>query len=358
MTGGGTGGHAYPAISIAEALRAEYPDCQLLYLGSKDGPEARLAADAGIPFHGLTSRRLRKAISLEGIKTGFSLIRGLCEAFAELHKFQPDLVIGTGGYAAAAVVAAQSLRLGKTLIHEQNVVPGRTNLWLSRFASRVCVSFEDTLRYFPPEKTVLTGLPIRSNLMDLPDKTSARMDLGLDPELFTVLVLGGSQGAKRLNEIVARAIPGLCKFPVQVMHQVGRRNLPEAENARKSMNCERYHMRAYYDDMRPVYASADLVVSRSGASTIAELTMAGLPAIFIPYPHAYADHQKYNGQYVERNGGGVVVDESEFDADLFISMAEKLLSAPDLVDKMASESRKLGRPNAARDIVRIVAEMI
>jgi UDP-N-acetylglucosamine--N-acetylmuramyl-(pentapeptide) pyrophosphoryl-undecaprenol N-acetylglucosamine transferase len=358
LTGGGTGGHAYPAVSIAAELRSSYPNCELLYLGSRGGFEARLAAEADIPYFGLTSRKLRKAVSVGAVLAVGSLGKGLMEALEALNRFKPDLVIGTGGYAAAAVVLAQGLRRGRSLIHEQNAVPGRTNLWLSRFATRICVTFPDSAAYFPARKTVVTGLPIRAGLLDLPDKAEARSSLGLSPELFTVLVLGGSQGAVRLNQAVGDAIPELRQMPVQVLHQSGERNFEEADRLRESAGWDRYRVRAFFDDMRYAYASADLVVCRSGASTLAEIAAAGLPSILVPYPHAHADHQLHNAEYVVRGGGALLVRDSDLDANGLVDHIGRLISSPDELRKMSDASRRLGRPHAARDIVAVAAEII
>lgn len=357
LTGGGTGGHAYPAICIAEALKAESPDCELLFIGSRNGFEARLADRAGIPFVGITSRQLKKLLSPGTILTAASLGKGFMEAVSALRRFGPDLVIGTGGYASAAVVMAQTLRRGNTLIHEQNVIPGRTNLALSRFASRVCVTFEDSAKYFPARKTIVTGLPIRSELLSLPDKKEARKALGLDEERFTLLVIGGSQGARRLNEVIAEAVRDLQKMDVQVVHQAGERNYEEADARRKEIGWKHYHVHPYFEDMRQVYTSTDLVLSRCGASTISEITAVGLPAILVPYPYAYADHQRFNAEFVSRNGGGILVGDSEIDAELLINIIKRLADSPEELRRMSEASRKLGKPQAARDIARLALEV-
>jgi UDP-N-acetylglucosamine--N-acetylmuramyl-(pentapeptide) pyrophosphoryl-undecaprenol N-acetylglucosamine transferase len=358
LTGGGTGGHAYPAISIAEALRVELPECKLLYLGSKDGPEERLAEGAGVEFHGITGRRLGKPLSPDGALTILALGKGFCEALVALREFKPDLVIGTGGYASAAVVMAQVCRRGKTLIHEQNAIPGRTNLWLSRFVSKTCVTFEESIRYFPAGKAIVTGLPIRVELLHLPAKASARKKLGLEPHVFTLLALGGSQGARRLNEILLEAAPLLNKLPVQVIHQTGRRNYEEVEGRRESGGWSRYHVSAYFDDMRPIYAAADLALSRAGASTVAEITAVGLPAILVPYPYAYADHQRANAEFVVSGGGAVVVNESELTGEALVKALKWFVDSPGELANMAAASKRLGKPNAAGDIVAIAAGMI
>lgn len=358
LTGGGTGGHAYPAISIAEALRSEFPECELLYVGGRDSIEARLAEAAGIAFSGLTSRRLTRPLSGAGALTFASLAKGAAQAWLILKKFGPDVVVGTGGYASAAVVLAQVLRRGRTLIHEQNVIPGRTNLWLGRFASKVCVAFEDSLGRFPSGKATLTGLPVRADLLNAPGRAESRAALGLKADVFTVLVLGGSQGARRLNQVVGESIPELRQLPVQVLHQSGERNYEEAETTRESAGWDDYHVRPYLHDMGPAYSVADLVVCRCGASTIAEITALGLPAILVPYPYAYADHQWHNGMFVARNGGGVVIGEVDLDARALVHAIEELVESPAQLKQMAEESKKLGRPDAAREIVRIVGSMI
>lgn len=358
LTGGGTGGHAYPAISLAEVLRIEYPGCELLYIGDKNGPERKLASDAGITFHGLTSRKIRKLISPGTVLTMAALCKGFVESLTALNSFRPDIVIGTGGYASAAVVMAQVLRKGKTLIHEQNVVPGRTNLRVGRYATKICVTFEDSAKYFPAEKTVTTGLPIRGDLLNLPDKKTARETLRLDTEAFTVLVVGGSQGAMAINRVVADSIPLLAKQSVQVLHQVGSRNYVDAEKRCKTLGYENYHVRAYLEDMKAPYGAADLIICRSGASTIAEITAIGLPAILIPYPSAYADHQRLNGEYVARNGGGILINESDITPELLAKTVIELKDSEEALKQMSNASRRLGKPDAAHDIAVIAANLI
>lgn len=357
LTGGGTGGHVYPAISIAEALHGE-SEYELLYIGSRDGLEARLVAETEIPFRGLTSRKLRKLISPDTILTAGALAKGFMEALSVLRRFKPDLVISTGGYASAAVVMAQASRRGKILIHEENVVIGRTNLWLSRFASKVCVAFEDSVKYFPSGKAIVTGLPVRSELLNLPGKEQARAKMGLKPDKFTILVLGGSLGARRLNEVVADSIPGLRQLPVQVIHQAGEKNFEEAEHRRESTGWNDYHLYAYLNDMLNAYASADIVICRSGASTVAEITAIGIPAIMVPYPYHKDKQQVYNAEYVVRNGGGMVIDDAEINADWLVATIERFVSSPEELKKMAEASRKLGRPQAAQDIANIAVGMI
>lgn len=358
LTGGGTGGHAYPAISIGQVIRASVPDCELLYIGSRNGMEEGMAAKAGIPFVGLTSRKMGRMLSPGTALTAASMAKGFVEALAALRRFMPDLVIGTGGYVAASVVMAQAMRKGKTLIHEQNMVPGRTNAILSRFASRICVSFEDAAKSFPAGKTVVTGLPVRPEILSVPDRASARAKLGLDPDLFTVLIFGGSQGARTLNNAVVSALPRLKALPIQLYHQAGKRNFDEVAESTRSVGWDGYHPHPYIDDMAAAYGAADLIVCRSGASTVCEITNVGLPAVFVPYPHAITNEQRLNAGYVARNGGAVVVEDADFTGDLLADHVERFLNSPDEILRMGEASKRLGMPDAAQRLVSVALELI
>lgn len=257
----------------------------------------------------------------------------------------------------AAVALAQAARRGSLLIHEQNLIPGRTNLWLSKFATRICLTFDDSMRYFPAHKCVVTGLPIRSNLVRLPRKDVSRNSLGLSVDLFTILVLGGSQGAQALNHVVAGSVTELSKLPIQIYHQVGERNFDEIDARREHAAWSHYYVRAYINDMALAYSAADLVVGRSGASTVAEITCAGLPAIFVPYPYAYADHQRYNAEFVATRGGALVVPETEFTSEKLVTLVQELLASPEKLVRMGEASRSLGKPDAATDIAALAVEI-
>lgn len=357
LTGGGTGGHAYPAISIGDALRSEYPDCELLFVGTRDSIEERLAITAGIRFTGITGRKLKKTLSVGTALAMASLARGIIEASSILRVFKPDIVIGTGGYASAAVVLAHAFRGGKAIIHEADAIPGRTNRWLSRFASKVCVASEDSLKFLPAGKTVVTGLAIRSELVELPPKRESRKALNLDAKAFTILVFGGSQGARKLNEVVAESIPELKELPLQILHQTGEKNYDEALERAQSIGWDRYQVRGYLDDMRSAYAAADLVVCRSGFGSISEITAVGLPSILVPYPYSHADHQTRNAEFVARQGGAIVISDVDFSAEFLVKTIRGFIESPEKLQKMAAASKGLGKPDAARDIARMAVEL-
>jgi UDP-N-acetylglucosamine--N-acetylmuramyl-(pentapeptide) pyrophosphoryl-undecaprenol N-acetylglucosamine transferase len=345
LTGGGTGGHIYPAISVGQAAREADPDVDLLFIGSSHGPEGKLASDAGIPFKAVPSAPFTKSVSVVSAAAMMKLIAGFFRARRILKNFGPDVVIGTGGYTTAAVLlAARSLGC-KIVIHEQNAVPGRTNLWLTRISDKVCVSVGSSAKFFPAKKVVITGMPVRKSFTMLIAKADARRELGLNEELFTILVVGGSQGAKRLNELVIGMWAKLDDGNTQVFHQVGERNLTDMQaNAGP-----RYKVEAYVD-MPLAVAAADMVICRSGASTIAEITAAGLPSILVPYPYAYADHQKLNAQDLVSQNAAIMLEESAATAEMLGEIVSDLRANPEKLAEMASASKNYAKIDAAKKV--------
>lgn len=250
---------------------------------------------------------------------------------------------------------AQRTRRGPIAIHEQNVVPGRTNLWLARIADRVCVSFEETLAYFPTPKAVLTGMPVRREFLSLPNCASARRELGLRDDLFTVLVIGGSQGARSLNELVLGAWPLLDDCATQVLHQAGERNVKELQ-ARAMPGRERYALVGYVNTPAAM-AAADLIVSRSGAGTVSEIAAAGLPAILVPYPHHADKHQKRNAELLVWRGAAVLMQESEADPGKLADTVARLRSDREKLSSMAAASKSLAMPDAAKNVAHVVLSL-
>jgi UDP-N-acetylglucosamine--N-acetylmuramyl-(pentapeptide) pyrophosphoryl-undecaprenol N-acetylglucosamine transferase len=356
LTGGGTGGHIYPAISVAQALRELEPGIELLFVGSSHGPEGELVAKAGIPFRAVPSSSLTKSTSFRNGASLLKLIAGVFRARGILKGFAPDVVIGTGGYTTAAVLLAARCLRKKIVIHEQNAVPGRTNLWLARISDKVCVSVESSAAFFVKEKVVVTGMPVRGEFASLPAKSDARRLMGLDESLFTILVVGGSQGAKRLNELALGMWPEIDDGGVQVVHQAGERNIEELRARLAEGDFVfaggRYRAEAYLD-MPVAVAAADLVICRSGASTIAEVTAAGLPCILVPYPHAYANHQKRNAEHLADHGAAVMCEESHTTPAMLAILVKDFRANPDKLRAMASVSKSLGRVDAASEVARV-----
>ncbi len=360
LTGGGTGGHIYPALSTAEAFRKLHPEAELLFVGSQHGLEATLAAENNIAFKAIPSKPLSKGLSLNSFKALWLLFRGVFRAKKILDEFTPDIVIGTGGYTSAAVVLAQGLLRRKLVVlEEQNTIPGRTNLWISRWVKCVCVGFEESAVYFKGIKTRIevTGIPVRKSILERPSQIEARLRLKLKENKPVVLVMGGSQGAVAINEAVLGLLAKPSFKDIQILHLVGEKNF-SAIFAKAKSECENYHPIGYSSEMNVLYSAADLVICRSGASTIAEITACALPAILIPYPAAYADHQKYNAIAMANAGAAVVIEQNELSADLLEESVKQIVYDSSRLKAMADASKNLGKPDAAEKIVRISEQLI
>lgn len=351
VTGGGTGGHIYPALAVCQALRELRPGVDLVYLGGSGGLEERLVVEEGIPFVALPARKVRKLLAPDTLLALLALWRGYRRARAELRRTQPRALLATGGYAAAAAARAAASMGVPVILHEQNAVAGRTNRWLSRYAVRVCLTFEASASAFPPDRTVVTGLPIRTGVMPQSGRESSRAALGIPADVFVVLVLGGSQGALAINDAVRAALDCLPDN-VFVLHQTGPRDATPPPK-RPGYRCMPYL------DARTLplaYGSADIVVSRCGASTLAEILANGLPAILIPYPAAYADHQTANAKAVVQAGAAVLMPQSEMTPQRLADTIVSLMECPEKLSDMASAALRLARPDAAKRVAEVVLE--
>ncbi|MGC8666699.1 MAG: undecaprenyldiphospho-muramoylpentapeptide beta-N-acetylglucosaminyltransferase [Chthonomonadales bacterium] len=354
VTGGGTGGHIYPAIAVAEELRRAGDD--VLYVGATNGLEARVATDAGFPFVGVAARKIRKLVSPSTVSVLLALARGYRQASAHLMKFRPDVVIGTGGYVAAATGLAAAKRSIPLIIQACDAIPGRTNRLLARRAWRICIWFEETANFLPAGKTVVTGVPLREGAVSTETQAAARQGLGLNPHAFTLTVLGGSQGARRLNQIVLDAV-GLLAGDVQVLHQTGEANLKDVQNQAKAAGLDpsRYQPRAYLIgcEMARAYRAADLVICRCGIATLAELTVNGVAGLLVPLPTAYADHQTHNALAVVRRGAGILLREPELTGAQLAAQVRELQRDTERLHQMAEAGRRAARPHAAATVAEI-----
>jgi UDP-N-acetylglucosamine--N-acetylmuramyl-(pentapeptide) pyrophosphoryl-undecaprenol N-acetylglucosamine transferase len=366
VSGGGTGGHIMPALAVAEALSALEPAAEILYIGSTSGMETQLVPKYGVAYQAVTARKLRKLISPSTVGVALSLLKGYTEARAYLRAFKAQAVVSTGGYVAGATaLAGARLRLPAVLL-EGNAVPGRTNLLAARYASRVCVVFPDTADRFPRGKAVVTGLPLRAGVV-LPESVTpqeARCRLeGLRQERFTVLVMGGSQGARALNERMAAGAARIVRAGAQVLHQTGERHLDSVRGAIRQHGIDQeqgYVTRPFLDAAEVPLAlrAADLIVCRGGISTLSEVMVNGVPAIVVPLPTAYADHQTLNAQALERAGAALVRPEAELTGDAAADDILKLMESPETRERMSAASRAMGRPDAARDVARLTLNLI
>jgi UDP-N-acetylglucosamine--N-acetylmuramyl-(pentapeptide) pyrophosphoryl-undecaprenol N-acetylglucosamine transferase len=347
LAGGGTGGHVIPALAIAQQLKKAFA-AELLFIGTPRGMENRLVPAAGFDLRLVQVGALKNVTLTTRLKTSLDLPRAIANSLRMLTEFRPDVVIGVGGYASGPAMAAATLRRIPTIAFEPNVVPGFANRVIARWVSAAAVHFQETCRFFPNCR--VTGVPVRSDFFQIPEKLA-----GAPP---TLLVFGGSQGARAINEAVTASLPSLRqKAPaLYVVHQTGERDYENvrAAYARAGIPGE---IHKFIDDMPRMFARADLLVCRSGASTVAEITAAGKPAIFVPFPRAADDHQNVNARALERANAAVVVEESKLDPAYLVDTVSALINDPGRLERMSTAARSLAHPQAVEEIAAMVEEL-
>lgn len=350
VTGGGTGGHFYPALVVGKKLENE--GFKVFYIGSRRGIENKIIpAQTNFSFIKINAAGFRGNL-VEKIFSIFLLCVNAIKLFFITLIYNPSLIISTGGYVSAPAVIAGFLCAKKTFLLEQNYKPGKTTRFLSFFSKKIFVSFEDTLKFLPPLKGVFTGNPVREEILKY-SKKDAKNELGLDEEKTTVLISGASQGAKSINDAILKILPEWKENNWQIIHLTGAGNYENVERRSKDLlkNSKlKYVAKDYLDDIYLAYASADLIICRSGATTIAEITLRGLPAVLVPYPFAAENHQYYNALFLEKCGAAVIIEDKNLDRDLK-NKVENLLFQKDKLDLMSKSSFGLAKPNALNEIM-------
>ena len=348
MTTGGTGGHIFPALAVAEELRARHPGIGLLFVGSEYGPEAELSARAGVPFAGLPVR----GFCGRGLKVPWAavgMLRALWRAVFLLRHVAPQVVLGFGGYAAfAAVLTARCLGI-PAAVHEQNARAGVSNAILGRLTGNILCSLPET-QGFGACSAVLTGNPVRRSVLEAGQEArrGGRRHL---------LIMGGSQGAKAVNTYVAQSLPRFREAGIKIWHQSGGADYERMRGLYKDAGMEEARLEPFIHDMGQAYAWADLALCRSGATTVAELAACGLPAACIPFPHATHDHQTANARLLERQGAALVVAECELERRDCAGMVTALLNSPEKLAAMSESARKLAHPRAAAAVADFLEEL-
>lgn len=350
LAGGGTGGHVIPALAIANELKKNYA-AEVLFIGTARGIENRLVPAAGYPLQLVRVGALKNVSLAIRAKTAFDLPRAVWDASRMLNEFAPDVVIGVGGYASGPAMLAAVIKHIPTLAFEPNVVPGFANRMVSRFVSGAAVHFRETAKYF--RHAEVTGVPVRQAFFEIPAK------LGGTP---TVLVFGGSQGAHAINDAMIRCLPELRRQApdIHIIHQTGERDYNDAQNAYRSFapdGVQFAEVFKFIEDMPAAFARADLLVCRSGASTVAEIAAAGKPAIFVPFPRAADDHQRVNAEALASAGAAVVVEESKLEGVWLAETISALLGDSVRLARMSQSARALAHANAARDIAAMAARL-
>src|SRR6202162_6120568 len=345
LAGGGTGGHVIPALAIANQLKKSY-GAEVLFIGTARGIENRLVPAAGFPLQLVRVGALKNVSLMTRAKTAFDLPGAVWDAGRMLNEFAPDVVIGVGGYASGPTMLAAVVKHIPTLAFEPNVVPGFANRVVARFVSAAAVHFEETAKYF--RHAEVTGVPVRQAFFEIAPKR------GGTP---TVLVFGGSQGAHAINDAMMRCLPVLQREApgIHIIHQTGERDYNDALAAYASFG-ESAEVFQFIEDMPAAFARADLVVCRSGASTVAEIAAAGKPAVFVPFPRAADDHQRVNAEGLARSGAAVVVEESKLEGVWLAETIAALLGDARRLEVMSAAARGLAHPDAARDIAALAGQ--
>ena len=348
LSGGGTGGHIYPAVAIANELKHRFPDAEILFVGASDKMEMQKVPQAGYNIEGLWIAGLQRKITLKNAMFPLKLISSLWKSRKIIKKFKPDVVIGTGGFASGPLLQmANSLNI-PTVIQEQNSYPGITNKLLSKKANAICVAYENLERFFPSDKIVLTGNPVRQDLLESTGKKEEAINyFNLDPNKTTLLVLGGSLGAKRINQLIAKELEFLESNNIQIFWQCGKLYHDQYKHYSEKSGVQ---VVAFIDRMDLIYAAADIVISRAGASSVSELCLVGKPTIYIPSPNVAEDHQTKNAQAIVNKKGAILIKENDLDTT-FQSVFSEVISNKELQKELSENSKKLGKPNATKDIV-------
>lgn len=332
-----------------------------MFVGTPDSVEARLAREAGVRFVGVPAAGFDRGRPLTLATSSARVLASVARAHAIVRRERPDVVVGFGGYASLPVGIAAVLARIPLVLHEQNSVPGLANRALSRFAASVAVTYPGSIKHLSrPERAVITGNPVREQIR-VADRARGRAALGLAPDSTVLLVFGGSRGARHINEAVVRLWPVLAAFDgLQVVHVAGRieaASVADAMSDALSAADGRYQLHEYLDEMGDAIAAADVIVSRAGATSLAEITAIGRAAVLVPYPYATDDHQTLNARAVAAAGAALVVPDAELDGDLFADAVVRLLSDPAMRAQMAEASAKLGRPRAAEEVAQLVRDV-
>lgn len=360
VSGGGTGGHIFPAISIANAIKAKHPDAKILFVGAKGRMEMQRVPQAGYEIKGLPVRGLvRPLYSLKNIRVAFDFIHSKLMARNIIRKFKPQVAVGVGGYASAAALdAAHSLGV-PCLIQEQNSYAGKTNKMLATKVQKICVAYDGMERFFPAEKIIKTGNPVRQNVVnDDISKEDARKKFGLNPDKKTILLVGGSLGARTINESMKEHLAEVKAADVQFIWQTGKYYNAEMTQAVKDFgDIPNLKVLDFVTDMGAAYKAADLVISRAGASSISEFCLIGKPVILVPSPNVAEDHQTKNAMALVNRDAAIYVKDAEA-ADTLLKRALEIVHDDDKLKSLSENIKKLGLPDSADIIADEVLKLI
>jgi UDP-N-acetylglucosamine--N-acetylmuramyl-(pentapeptide) pyrophosphoryl-undecaprenol N-acetylglucosamine transferase len=353
ISGGGTGGHIYPALAIASQIQKEFEDIEILFVGAIGKMEMEKVPKAGFPIKGLWIGGFQRSFSLQNLLFPLKLIVSLIQAFKIIKQFKPTVVVGTGGFASGpTLLIAQVLGI-PTLIQEQNSYPGITNRLLSKKVDSICVAFEGMANYFPQEKIKITGNPIRANLWKPLAPSKSKTFFGLDPNKKTLAVIGGSLGARRVNELIESQLDFIQSFDLQILWQCGQLYY----NQYKEISREGVVIHPFIYEMQQFYDAADFIISRAGAGTLSELSGVGKPLLLIPSPNVTANHQYHNASALKKEGAAFLIEESELETN-FEEVFKKLVLDSKVQKNMIKALKAFSKPEAAHSIVEEIKALI
>jgi len=354
LSGGGTGGHIYPAIAIANELKRRFPDAKILFVGAADRMEMEKVPQAGYEIKGLWISGLQRRLTWKNLLFPIKVISSLIRARNIVSTFKPHVAIGTGGFASGPVLRVASQKGIPCLLQEQNSYAGMTNKILASKVNRICVAYDGMDAFFPKEKTVKTGNPVRASLVHLPEqKTASLAHFDLNRDKQTLLVLGGSLGARRINELIEEQLPNFKKLGLQLIWQCGSLYYDRY----KKYESEFVKVRGYLNHMEHAYKVADVIISRSGAGSVSELCLVGKPVLFIPSPNVAEDHQTKNAQALVNADAALMIQEKNLEIE-FKQHFEELLASKKKMDQLGKNIKELALPRATEHIVDEIVQLI
>lgn len=355
LSGGGTGGHIYPAIAIANELKTRFPDTTFLFVGAKDRMEMDKIPQAGYKIEGLWITGIERKLTFKNLMFPFKLINSLWNARKIINKFKPNVTIGTGGFASGPLLQMAALKGIPSLIQEQNSYPGITNKLLSKKVNKICVAYNGLERFFPKHKIIKTGNPVRQDLLDISSKRAKGIKhFNLVEDKKTLLVLGGSLGAKAINELLKRELDFLQTQQVQIIWQTGKLYY---NDYKINGDIKHVYIHQYINNMDYAYAAADFIISRAGAGSVSELCIVGKPVVFVPSPYVAEDHQTKNAMAVVKENAAIMIAQEDLEVD-FKNKFSQLVASKDKQKELSQNIKKLALVNATKEIVDEVEKLL
>ncbi|WP_445748815.1 undecaprenyldiphospho-muramoylpentapeptide beta-N-acetylglucosaminyltransferase [Polaribacter sp.] len=354
ISGGGTGGHIYPAVAIANEIKVRFPDAKFLFVGAKDKMEMEKIPQAGYEIKGLWISGIQRKQLGSNLAFPFKMMSSLWRAKQIIDTFKPDIAIGTGGFASGPTLIMANRKGIPTLIQEQNSFPGITNKYLAKKATKICVAYDNLERFFPASKIIKTGNPVRQDLLTIHTKVNEARDFfELDKSKKTILILGGSLGARKINQLIENNLAFFKKQEVQLIWQCGKLYF---EDYKKYDSLENVQVHQFINRMDLAYAAANIIISRAGASSVSELCIVGKPVIFIPSPNVAEDHQTKNAKAIVDKHAAILLKEEELET--FPIVFETLIKDKGKQEHLSENIKELALPKATTDIVNEIEKLL